>query len=179
MPGPVAMETGPVAVESVKKSKKVKLAQPGEEDFAIVASPPALDSEKKKKKKEKKAEAEAAVGSGEALNGHDTVEAEASKSKKKRAKSPEDDGAAAKKIQKVVENGGKEAGAPVDPMAVSNFNICKILREKLKSKGIESLFPIQAQTFDVVFSGNDLVGRARTGQVGFSARSVISLLRFW
>jgi hypothetical protein len=26
---------------------------------------------------------------------------------------------------------------------VSNFNICKVLRDKLKSKGIESLFPIK------------------------------------
>jgi ATP-dependent RNA helicase DDX21 len=52
---------------------------------------------------------------------------------------------------------------------VSNFNICKVLRDKLKSKGIESLFPIQAQTFDAVFTGNDMVGRARTGQVGLRA----------
>jgi ATP-dependent RNA helicase DDX21 len=155
------MENGHAAGESVKKSKKVKVMDPVGGDVAVAASPLAPESEKKKKKKEKKVEAEAS-------NGH-AVEAEASKSKKKRSKSPEDDGAAAKKIQKVVENGGKEAGAPVDPMAVSNFNICKVLRDKLKSKGIESLFPIQAQTFDAVFTGNDMVGRARTGQVGLRA----------
>lgn len=155
------MENGHSAGESAKKSKKVKVA---EEVVAVVDSPPAPESEKKKKKKEKKVEAEVAVGNGEASNG-DGVEAEAAKSsKKKRPKSPEDDGAAAKKIQKVVENGGKEAGAPVDPMSVSNFNISQSLRAKLKAKGIESLFPIQAMTFDAVFSGNDLVGRARTGQ---------------
>ncbi|KAG0598099.1 hypothetical protein M758_12G046000 [Ceratodon purpureus] len=159
MPGTVAMENGHSAGESGKKSKKVKVVESAGEEVPVAASPPAPESEKKKKKKEKKAEAEVVgVGNGVA------VEAEASKSKKKRAKSPEDDGAAAKKIQKVVENGGKEAGAPVDAMAVSNFNICKQLRAKLKSKGIESLFPIQAQTFDAVFSGNDMVGRARTGQ---------------
>lgn len=164
----MAMDNGHAAVEGVKKSKKVKVADPVGGDVAVAASPLAPESEKKKKKKEKKAEAEAAAASAVATNGH-AVDAEASKSKKKRAKSPEDDGAAAKKIQKVVENGGKEAGAPVDAMAVSNFNICKALRDKLKSKGIESLFPIQAQTFDAVFSGNDMVGRARTGQVRLKA----------
>eukprot|EP00268_Persea_americana_P040957 TRINITY_DN4077_c0_g1_i3.p1 TRINITY_DN4077_c0_g1~~TRINITY_DN4077_c0_g1_i3.p1 ORF type:complete len:383 (+),score=72.11 TRINITY_DN4077_c0_g1_i3:116-1264(+) len=51
-----------------------------------------------------------------------------------------------------------------DPNAVSNFRISAPLREKLKSKGIESLFPIQAMTFDIVLNGSDLVGRARTGQ---------------
>ena len=151
MPGPVAMENGHAAGESVMKSKKVKVMDPMGEDVAVAASPLAPESEKKKTKKGKK------------------VEAEVSKSKKKRLKSPEDDGAAAKKIQKVVENGGKEAGAPVDLMAMSNFNICKVLSDKLKSKGIESLFPIQAQTFDAVFTRNDMVGRVRTGQVGLRA----------
>ncbi|KAL5707201.1 RNA helicase [Ranunculus cassubicifolius] len=51
-----------------------------------------------------------------------------------------------------------------DPNAVSKFRISAPLREKLKSKGIEALFPIQAMTFDTIFNGADLVGRARTGQ---------------
>lgn len=52
-----------------------------------------------------------------------------------------------------------------NPNAVSNFRISKPLREALKAKGIESLFPIQAMTFDTILDGVDLVGRARTGQV--------------
>ncbi|XP_077245714.1 DEAD-box ATP-dependent RNA helicase 7-like isoform X2 [Tasmannia lanceolata] len=51
-----------------------------------------------------------------------------------------------------------------NPNAVENFNISDNLREMLMSKGIESLFPIQAMTFDIIFNGSDLVGRARTGQ---------------
>ena len=39
------------------------------------------------------------------------------------------------------------------------------MRAKLKEKGIESLFPIQAMTIDTILHGSDLVGRARTGQV--------------
>ncbi|CAK8573615.1 unnamed protein product [Lathyrus sativus] len=51
-----------------------------------------------------------------------------------------------------------------DHNAVSRFKISEPLREKLKEKGIESLFPIQAMTFDTILHGFDLVGRARTGQ---------------
>ncbi|KAK7280044.1 hypothetical protein RJT34_25106 [Clitoria ternatea] len=51
-----------------------------------------------------------------------------------------------------------------DPNAVSKFKISDPLREKLKDKGIQSLFPIQAMTFDTILDGSDLVGRARTGQ---------------
>lgn len=165
MPGPVAMENGQLTVENGKKSKKVKVTESVGEEIEVTASPPLPESEKKKKKKEKKVSSDSAEGSAEAENGHAGEPEVVKVSKKKRAKSPEDDGAAAKKIQKVVENGGKEVGAAVDPMAVSNFNIGKALRDKLKAKGIESLFPIQAQTFEAVFDGNDMVGRARTGQV--------------
>ncbi|KAL9225258.1 hypothetical protein vseg_001205 [Gypsophila vaccaria] len=47
---------------------------------------------------------------------------------------------------------------------LSKFRISKPLRDALESKGIHSLFPIQAMTFDIVLAGDDLVGRARTGQ---------------
>ncbi|KAL0304160.1 UNVERIFIED_CONTAM: DEAD-box ATP-dependent RNA helicase 7 [Sesamum radiatum] len=50
------------------------------------------------------------------------------------------------------------------PNAVSSFRISIPLKEALREKGIESLFPIQAMTFNAVLDGSDLVGRARTGQ---------------
>ncbi|XP_043722673.1 DEAD-box ATP-dependent RNA helicase 7 [Telopea speciosissima] len=62
------------------------------------------------------------------------------------------------------EEGEVVADAGVNPNSISNFRISQPLREQLKSKGIESLFPIQAMTFDTVLDGSDLVGRARTGQ---------------
>nr|XP_029123324.1 DEAD-box ATP-dependent RNA helicase 7-like [Elaeis guineensis] len=46
-----------------------------------------------------------------------------------------------------------------NPNAMSKFRISKVLREKLKSKGIESLFPIQAMTYDSILDGSDLVDR--------------------
>ncbi|KAG6754426.1 hypothetical protein POTOM_042465 [Populus tomentosa] len=69
------------------------------------------------------------------------------------------------KKAKVVE--GEEDGEEVkaeDPNAVTRFRISEPLREALKKRGIEALFPIQARTFEDILNGCDLVGRARTGQ---------------
>lgn len=73
-----------------------------------------------------------------------------------------------KKKMKTVEVIEEEVAAPVvveNPNAVSNFRISEPLRNALKAKGIEALFPIQARTFDSVFDGLDLIGKAKTGQV--------------
>ncbi|KAH9552112.1 hypothetical protein CY35_09G046900 [Sphagnum magellanicum] len=182
MPGLGNVELGQAVamsqLEGTKKTKKVKSVEVAAAGSSpVVASPAALEPEKKKKSKEKKKE-QAADGSKDGVS-EQLPKASSQQQKKKRAKHGEEDVAAeeflpsAKKLKtgKVLENGQvKENGLPAavaeafNPMAVSNFGISDVLREKLKSKGIESLFPIQAQTFDAVFSGNDLVGRARTGQ---------------
>ncbi|GMH18422.1 hypothetical protein Nepgr_020263 [Nepenthes gracilis] len=74
----------------------------------------------------------------------------------------------AKKEKLMMERSSDEEDAKIveeeNPNAVSNFRISKLLRDELKSKGIKSLFPIQAMTFDTILDGSDLVGRARTGQ---------------
>ncbi|KAK8521336.1 hypothetical protein V6N12_005245 [Hibiscus sabdariffa] len=57
-----------------------------------------------------------------------------------------------------------DGGQIEDPNSISRFRISEAVRKKLESKGIESLFPIQAMTFNVILDGTDLVGRARTGQ---------------
>ncbi|CAK9238297.1 unnamed protein product [Sphagnum jensenii] len=183
MPGLGNVELGQAVamsqLEGTKKTKKVKSVEVAAGGSSpVVASPAALEPEKKKKSKEKKKE-QAAAGSKDGVSEQLPKASSQQQQKKKRAKHGEEDVAAeevlpsAKKLKtgKVLENGlVKENGLPAavaeafNPMAVSNFGISDVLREKLKSKGIESLFPIQAQTFDAVFSGNDLVGRARTGQ---------------
>lgn len=45
------------------------------------------------------------------------------------------------------------------------FRILEALQEKLKSKGIEALFLIQATTFDTILDGYDLIGQAGIGQI--------------
>ncbi|PON69992.1 DEAD-box ATP-dependent RNA helicase [Parasponia andersonii] len=84
-----------------------------------------------------------------------SVEVESGKKKKKKAKVQEEEG-------EEEENG--EGKNEEHPNAISKFRISEPLRAKLKEKGIESLFPIQAMTFDIILDGSDLVGRARTGQ---------------
>lgn len=51
----------------------------------------------------------------------------------------------------------------VDPLHVSNFNLSPEVCARLALKGFTSLYGIQAQTFQPVLDGKDLVGRARTG----------------
>lgn len=71
-----------------------------------------------------------------------------------------------KKKIKTVEVDVKEAVSKEDdPNSVSNFRISEPLKNALKAKGIEALFPIQARTFDSIFDGLDLIGKAKTGQV--------------
>ncbi|KAG6746405.1 hypothetical protein POTOM_050945 [Populus tomentosa] len=67
------------------------------------------------------------------------------------------------KKAKVEEEEEEEVKAE-DPNAVTRFRISEPLREVLKKRGIEALFPIQARTFEDILNGGDLVGRARTGQ---------------
>ncbi|XP_057952179.1 DEAD-box ATP-dependent RNA helicase 7 [Malania oleifera] len=66
-----------------------------------------------------------------------------------------------KKAKVDAEEGGE---GEENPNALTRFRISERLRELLKSKGIKSLFPIQAMTYDTILDGSDLVGRARTGQ---------------
>ncbi|XP_022928900.1 DEAD-box ATP-dependent RNA helicase 7-like [Cucurbita moschata] len=69
------------------------------------------------------------------------------------------------KKSKVVESDEDDVEKEADDQnAISKFRISEPLRARLKEKGISSLFPIQAMTFDTVYDGFDLVGRARTGQ---------------
>ncbi|ESW15329.1 hypothetical protein PHAVU_007G063700 [Phaseolus vulgaris] len=117
---------------------------------------------KTKKRKASDVEAMAATNDADEDTSSELVEPESSreddhkkKKKKKKAKSEE---------QPLVMEAEEKEEKKEDPNAVSKFRISEPLRLKLKEKGIESLFPIQAMTFDLVLDGSDLVGRARTGQ---------------
>jgi ATP-dependent RNA helicase DDX21 len=50
-----------------------------------------------------------------------------------------------------------------EPGDFSNFRISKETVKRLVAKGITSLFPIQIATFDPIYDGKDVIGRARTG----------------
>ncbi|XP_073011958.1 DEAD-box ATP-dependent RNA helicase 7 [Typha latifolia] len=164
-------------LEESKKSKSKKLKNPDS---------PTMEEDKKSKKTKKKSKSD----EGEIENIDESPSEKKSKKSKKRKASDDDERsetssdageiatpavAAAKKAkvtqmeEKVSDEDGEvtasgDEDAELGPGAVSKFRISKMLREKLKSKGIESLFPIQSMTFDLILDGFDLVGRARTGQ---------------
>lgn len=126
-----------------KKSKKNKTTE---------ISSDSDDKLEKKIKKKRKASSDSDTTS-ELIEPNLEIEESMKKSKKKKMKTVE-----------VVE---EEVAVPVveeNPNSVSNFRISEPLRNALKAKGIEALFPIQARTFDSVYDGLDLIGKAKTGQ---------------
>ena len=61
--------------------------------------------------------------------------------------------------------GGAASAAPAAPAAraLSSFRMSKETVAALVKRGVNALFPIQERTFDALYDGADLIGRARTG----------------
>ncbi|CAN1265127.1 DEAD-box ATP-dependent RNA helicase 7 [Linum perenne] len=141
----------PTPMKSKKKSSKVS---DHEEEQKL--------EKKAKKDKKKKRKAEEIESGEEDRNGTSSELGEEKVNLKEKEKKK------SKKVKKSKEEEEcgelEEEAKVVDPNAVTNFRISEPLKQKLKSRGIEALFPIQAMTFNDVLDGCDLVGRARTGQ---------------
>ncbi|XP_020114706.1 DEAD-box ATP-dependent RNA helicase 7 [Ananas comosus] len=159
--------TAPEIVDEEKKNKKKKKkkskdaeSSDGEienSDAATASGGKEVKEEEEKKKKKKRKASDDDDKSDTSSDPGEPVAAPPKKPKlmKKEGRASDDDGE--------VTASGEEDGAG-DPNALSNFRISKALGDRLKSKGIKALFPIQAMTFDLILDGSDLVGRARTGQ---------------
>ncbi|KAG5558458.1 hypothetical protein RHGRI_008406 [Rhododendron griersonianum] len=141
-------------VKKEKKAKKSKASDSDSEEFNL--------NSKKKDKKRKAADIDNEEEEERSEASSELIEP-VNSSKKKKVKLVE-------AVDDVEEGEEME-----NPNSVSKFRISAPLREMLKSKGIEALFPIQAMTFDVVLDGSDIVGRARTGQ-GKTLAFVLPLL---
>ncbi|KAG6716767.1 hypothetical protein I3842_04G064400 [Carya illinoinensis] len=131
-----------------KKNKKMKSMETV--NATLEADSPITNKKTKKKRKALEIE-EAEEGSETSSELFDPVNWKAEDSEKN-------------KKNKKLKKGKVEEEDEEGPNAVSRFRISEPLKAKLKEKGIESLFPIQAMTFDIILDGSDLVGRARTGQ---------------
>jgi ATP-dependent RNA helicase DDX21 len=59
---------------------------------------------------------------------------------------------------------GKAENTGESSFPLDQFDLTESTIQLLKDRGIESLFPIQAETFWPIREGKDLIGRARTGQ---------------
>ncbi|PSR93392.1 DEAD-box ATP-dependent RNA helicase [Actinidia chinensis var. chinensis] len=175
----------PLSIQASKDKKDKKKKMKSDLNVETLELDSSIDKKSKKEKKPKQLKASDSDSGSEELNYDDSeqrwLEKKKSKKKDKKRKASEMDEEdedersetsselvepmnlkAVKKKMKLeeVDDDGKDE----NPNAVSNFRISAPLRGMLKSKGIESLFPIQAMTFDTVLDGSDLVGRARTGQ---------------
>lgn len=133
----------PFSEKKEKKSKHKKLNSESDSEGS-------LGKKKSSKKKDKKRKA------SEINGGHDQGSETSSE-----LVEPVSIKAGKKKKAKLFE---EAMSAEENPNALTRFRISAPLRDALKAKGIESLFEIQAMTFDIVLDGTDLVGRARTGQ---------------
>ncbi|KAI9487737.1 MAG: P-loop containing nucleoside triphosphate hydrolase protein [Benjaminiella poitrasii] len=67
------------------------------------------------------------------------------------------------KKRKVIEELELDGGEIPEKLRLSNFRISQGTIDNLASKGIKSLFEIQAATFDSIYDGKDVLARARTG----------------
>jgi hypothetical protein len=59
---------------------------------------------------------------------------------------------------------GKAENTGESSFPLDQFDLTESTIQLLNDRGIESLFPIQAETFWPIRQGKDLIGRARTGQ---------------
>ncbi|XP_044506360.1 DEAD-box ATP-dependent RNA helicase 7-like [Mangifera indica] len=145
-------------VEEKKMKKKIALQSLDETELSAEkkkkdSKNKADDSERSKKKESKKRKVMEEDDEERSETSSELGEPVNLKSEKKKKKKTKVEGEVQEQEEK-----------SENPNAIMRFRISEPLREKLKSKGIESLFPIQASTFDMVLDGSDLVGRARTGQ---------------
>ncbi|KAI9922878.1 hypothetical protein PsorP6_000788 [Peronosclerospora sorghi] len=140
------------------KSEEEKAAKKLAKLAKKIAKASSVKKEKKSKKKDKK-------------DKHDKKD---KKSKKRRHDEAETD-----EKDRVPETSGEsDADAPsskklktekathvggVENPPLERFNISDETQKHLQARGITTLFPIQAMTFDKIMAGKDLIGRARTG----------------
>lgn len=74
--------------------------------------------------------------------------------------------------------------APIDPnnppgdpthKLLTEFRLCNETKAQLNSRGIYRLFPIQSATFDYIYEGKDVIGRAVRCLVIMSLPSIPTL----
>ena len=139
------------------------------------------DKTKKSSKEQKKAEKKEKKERKEKRKADDSSDVEADKTSKKKRKSSEKDSVPSKEskvndgivlptpddsqVNSEVSSDSEDATvSAVDPnLALTRFRLSESTLKALQDRGVTALFPIQAATFDHIFDGKDLLGRARTG----------------
>ena len=145
------VESSKAIAKAGKASKQSK--KKDEEDAAVAAA--------KKKKSKKPVESDS-----DSSDSSDSDSSSSSSSESDSDSDSDSDEQIAPETPKASTDDAQEASdgdASVDENHVSNFNLSKEVCAQLETKGITSLYSIQAQCFQPILDGKDLVGRARTG----------------
>jgi len=122
----------------------------GEEDDVEVKT----SSSKKSSGSSKKSSGSSKKSSGSSKKSSgSSKKSSGSEGKKKNEKEEEEEGGEAETMEDATQAGKLISSFRVSPESVA----------ALKSQGIERFFPIQESTYDKIFDGADLLGRARTG----------------
>ncbi|ESO84752.1 hypothetical protein LOTGIDRAFT_221850 [Lottia gigantea] len=139
----VEEEETPVKIKKKKEKKSKDTEEPG-----------------KKLKKEKKVKIEEA----ETPSNVERKDKKEKKSKVNGAKA-ETNGLKSETNGEIISNGKQEEELSPQQKAgaFSNFRISPNTVKKLQKNGITYLFPVQSETFDIVYSGSDIITQARTG----------------
>ena len=162
------------ADKAAKKAKKEAKAAAAAKDDIMNGDASASAKKEKKDKKDKKRKLEdgeaASAGKKEAAGKKAAAAAAATPNGAAAAAAAGDADRAAKKSKK---DGDKDAAsakgaaaAPTvaDASSLDNFpQLADSIKSLLRSRGIETLFPIQSACLDHALQGFDVVGRARTG----------------
>ncbi|KAG7389461.1 hypothetical protein PHYPSEUDO_010346 [Phytophthora pseudosyringae] len=144
----------PVLTKEEKAAKKMaKMAKKLAKEQAKADS--SDDGSVKKDKKEKKLKKE----KKEKKSKKRSREADEERDDTDPAEESEVEAPAAKQAKS--ENATHVGGQENPPL--ESFRISAETQKNLKARGIHTLFPIQAMTFDKIMDGKDLMGRARTG----------------
>ena len=138
-------------------------------DSEPVVAPVVIEKDKKKKKKkdkDDKRERKVSFSKGTSSSSASSNSSSSSSSSSpaaKRAKVETPEGRrrtrSFDKAEKDINAGCDENGNP----PLSKFRLSSRLVSACVGKGVTHMFPIQAQTFDMILDGSDLIGRARTG----------------
>ncbi|KAG5457972.1 MAG: P-loop containing nucleoside triphosphate hydrolase protein, partial [Olpidium bornovanus] len=155
-----------------KKEKRRGGAKDGVAGEPEKAEGTGKEKKRKEKKKKRSAEESAPVSDGRPAAAAAAAD-EAGEPPKRKKRKTEGEPAGSEDAAKPagsagpapVSMAGVQDETPVEDseLLVTSYRISAPTVKKLQDRGVSSLFPIQAKTFNPIFDGKDLVGRARTG----------------
>ncbi|KAK6169124.1 hypothetical protein SNE40_020236 [Patella caerulea] len=156
--------TSDVKIKKDKSLKKKKKDQTEDEEEEVVVKKDKKEKKEKKDKSSKKEKSEKIESDIPKTDKKEKKEKLDKKDKKDKKSTTEINGKSKDSHQNGETISEEEELTPQQKAgAFTNFPISPLTIKKLKAKGITYLFPVQSESFDIVYSGADIITQARTG----------------